>query len=211
MKTNIVYVSIIVISIFSSCSPLQKNKDNPNCGISITQLLKADSNRLEVNDRANGVITQLVDKSNDSVTFGVYYFYPDGKLQSYKFFASSTKYQYNEEYDSKSGNITLIEGSPLLLHLFRKIDNSNVRFTFFFSSLNKEYKNINIKTNTGVEFDAELLPNAVFTNIKSVSFNLPVVKTFNNVEIYTNCEITNTCLNKQSILKDTATFRDTSL
>ncbi len=210
MKSIIIYVNIILITIFSSCSTTLNDKKNTNCGISITQFLENDSTRLQVSERANGVIIQLVDKSNDSETLGSYHFYPNGNLKSYKFLTSATKYSYNEEYDS-TGNITSIEGSPLLLHLFRKIDSSIVRFTFFFSTLNKEYKNIIIKTNIGVEFNAELLSNVVFTNIKSVTFNLPVAKNFKDVVIYTNCELINTCLNKQWALKDTATFKDASL
>lgn len=211
MKYKKFYFSIVALSILYSCSEESKKKVNNDCEITLSQLLKNDSSRLQVNDRAkDGTITQLVDKTKDSIIVGAYYFYPDGKLQSYKFFASAKTYDYNEEYDS-SGNITLIEGSPLVLHSFRQKNDSVVRVTFFFSTLHNEYSNVNIKTNNGFEFTAELIKNPVFTNIKSTTFDLPVVKTFRNTEIYTSCHLINICLNKQWSLKDTATFRDSSL
>ncbi len=201
----------MVLGILYSCSEEPKKKTSNNCEITLSQLLTNDSSRLQVNDRAkDGTITQLVDKSKDSVIVGAYYFYPNGNLQSYKFFASTKTYDYNEEYDS-SGNLTLVEGSPLVLKSFRQKNDSVVRFTFFFSTLHKEYSNVNIKTNNGFEFAAELIKNPVFTNIKSITFDLPVAQTFSNTEIYTSCHLTNTCLNKQWSLRDTATFKDASL
>ena len=204
MKNNIIRIIALILALLSSCSPVSNKKKN-DCTITVSQLLEKDGNRLEVNDRENGVIRQLVDKTdktNDSVTVGAYYFYPNGILQSYKFFASATKYQYNEEYDSL-GNITLIEGSPLLLHIFHNIDSSIVRFTFLFSTLHKEYENINIRTNTGVQFGAYLVKDPVFTNMMSVTFDLPVAKTLKKVEIFTTGELLNTCLDKRWALKDT--------
>lgn len=206
-----IFLSIIALSIFYSCSEKSKKKTSNDCEITLSQLLKNDSSRLQVNDRAeDGTITQLVDKTNDSVVVGAYYFYPDGKLKSYKFFASAKTYDYNEEYDA-SGNITSIEGSPLVLKSFRQKNDSIVRFTFFFSTLHNEYNNVNIKTNNGFEFTAELIKNPVFTNIKSTTFDLPVAKTLRNTEIYTSCHLINNCLNKQWSFRDTATFKNSSL
>lgn len=211
MKEYKFYFAIILVCMISSCSDKPKEIANANCVINITQLLKKDSSRLEINDQTKGgIITQLVDKTKDSVITGSYYFYLDGSLKSYKFFGLPSTYQYNEEYDSL-GNIILIEGSPIVFHFYRQIDNSIVQFTFLFSTLHKEYKYVNIRTNAGVQFPAELLDNTTFTNMKSVTFDLPVAKTFKNTIIYTDCQLFNTCLNKQWALKDTAIFKDKSL
>lgn len=204
MKDSVLYTFAVILFLQLSCSPIP-NKKNDDCAITINELLQNDGKRLQVNDRENGVINQLVDKTSgidDSVTVGAYYFYPNGILKSYKFFASSNKYQYNQEYDSL-GKIILIEGSPLVLHMFRGIDSSIVRFTFLFSTLHNEYRNINIKTNTGIQFNANLVKDPVFTNMNSVTFDLPVVKSLKRLEIITSGELYNTCLNKQWNLKDT--------
>lgn len=211
MKAQKYFTAIIISCIFFSCTHEPKEIANANCVINIAQLLKKDSSRLEINDRTkDGIITQLVDKTKDSVITGSYYFYPNGSLKSYKFFGLPSTYQYNEEYDSL-GNITLIEGSPLVFHFYRQIDSTIVQFTFLYSSLRKEYKYLTIKTNTGIQFPAELQDNMTFTNMKSVTFDLPVTKTFKSTVIYTDCQLFNTCLNKQWVLKDTATFKDKSL
>lgn len=203
--------NLFIIAYFVSCTGKQKKIMESNCLITYNQLFKSDSIRLQISKKnGDGIITQLVDKSNDSSTGGVYYFYPDGTLQSYKFFTSKTRYQYNEEYDSL-GNVILIEGSPLVLHTFRKIDSSIVRFTFLFSTLNKEYRNLNIRTNLGVQFNAELFKNSIFTNVQSVTFDLPVARTFSKTEIYTNCLLVNSCLDKQWALKDTLSLKDATL
>jgi len=203
-------ITIISTTIMYSCLR-SKETVNLDCKFSINQLLQDDSSRLQINDRTNdGIVTQLVDKTKDSVTTGAYYFYPNGSLKSYKFFSLPSTYQYNEEYDSM-GNITLIEGSPLVLRLYNQIDSLSVQFTFLFSTLHKEIKNVKIKTNTGVQFPAELLSNATFTNMKSVTFNLPVAKTFKSTVIYTEAQLFNNCLQKSWLLKDTAKFEDKSL
>lgn len=211
MNKRKLYITTITLWVFFSCTNEAKQKKNDNCVLNITELMKKDSNRLIVNDRTeNGVITQLIDKTNDSVITGAYYFYPDGLLKSYKFFGLPSTYQYNEEYDTL-GNITLIEGSPLMAHFYRKIDDTDMEFTFLFSTLHKDYKYLTIKTNTGIEFPVELLDNATFTNVKSATFKLPVAKSFHSTIIYSECQLFNTCLNKKWSLKDTTSFKDKPL
>lgn len=200
------YIAVVILITLLSCSHAPNEQKNITCTINLTRLWKNDSNRLKISERRNRKITQLVDKKGDSVTFGVYDFYSNGQLQSYRFFVSDSQYAYKEELDSV-GNITVIEGSPVVTHLYRKIDSSIVEFTFLFSSLNTDYKNITVKTNTGVQFPANLLDNAVFTSMKSVTFYLPVAKTFNNVEVFTTGDLINTCLKKQWTLKDTVSFK----
>ncbi len=200
MKSTIFLTVSIWILILASCSEVQKK--GKECAIEIKQLLNKDSNRLEVNYREKGIVTQLVDKTRDSFTFGAYYFYPNGILQSYKFFALPSKYQFNVQYDSV-GNIVLMEGSPLVLHMFRIIDSSTVRFTFLFSSLQTAYENVDVRSSTGIHFKPKLFDNAVFTNMKSTTFDLTEGKSSEPIEIFTTCEIINSCLNKTWTLRDT--------
>ena len=96
------------------------------------------------------------------------------------------------------------------LHLYFPIDSSVVRFIFLFSTLHKNYENIVIRTNTGIKFRPVLIDNTDFRFVKSISFDLPVAKTLNSTIIYTDCHLTNTCLNQAWALKDTATFNDKS-
>lgn len=208
MKIRIIlnYIAIVILIALLSCLHTSNEQKNIGCGIKLTWLWKNDSNRLKVSERRGGKITQVIDRKGDSVTFGVYDFYSNDQLKSYRFFVSDSQYAYKEELDSV-GNITDIEGSPVVTHLYRKIDSSIIEFTFLFSSLNTDYKNVIVRTNTGVQFPVNLLENAAFTNMKSVTFYLPVAKTFNNVEVFTTCDLINTCLKKQWTLKDTVSFK----
>ena len=44
--------------------------------------------------------------------------------------------------------------------------------------------------------------------MESVTFDLPVAKDFQNIQIFTTGQLTDTCLKKQWILTDTAVFKN---
>lgn len=202
----IYFIVIIEIFLCFSCSHITNTLKKNGCDINVAQIWNNDSNRLKIIGKRYNSIGQLVDNKGDSTTFGVYDFYKNGALKSYRFFVSDSLYGYREELDT-AGNITSIEGSPLVTHLYRQVNSSIVEFTFLFSSLNTTFHNITIRTNTGIQFPVDLLDNAAFTNMKSVTFSLPVVKNFNSIEIFTSGDFTNTCLNKQWNLRDTVNFK----
>ncbi|MBK7885211.1 MAG: hypothetical protein IPJ81_16530 [Chitinophagaceae bacterium] len=204
-----IFLIIIIVGI-CSCSDFSDKNKKTDCRISVTQLLQNDSNRLEIIKRVNNVILEVRDKTRDSIIGGVYYFNSSGMLREYKFFSSPNHCEYKEEYDSV-GKITLVEGNPLVLHLVQKRDSSTISFTFLFSTLNWKYKDIIVRTNTGIQFTPILLENPVSTNMKSVTFELPAVNDIENIKIFTTGQMINSCMEKQFTLKDTATFANMKL
>ncbi|MCP9750048.1 hypothetical protein [Ferruginibacter sp. HRS2-29] len=198
----------IYILLFLSCKSPARIE---NCDKNIKNLLKKNSDRLEVNDSfSNGAISMMVDKKTSSV-FGAYYFYPSGELKSYKFFMSPPTYVYNEEFDSL-GNQFKTEGKSLMAHLFRKADSQNVEFTFLFFSLNKNYRNIHIRSSIGSNQSfEEIQPYKLLTNVHFLTFQLPVVKSFNKLSLFTTYEVENKCSGTYQVFIDTAVFQNFQL
>lgn len=203
------YCLFVLLCALISCSQSDNAKNN-TCIITLESLLSKDSERFVINDRyKNGSTSMLVDKGLDSC-FGAYYFYPSGVIKSYKFLSLPATYFYSEEYDL-NGNVISMQGSPLVLHSYRKVDSLDVNFTFFFSSLHWQFKKISITTNIGINMEPVLLDNAVFTNVKSVTFKLPVAKNLIDLRIVTTGLMINKCMNKELALNDTATFSNIKL
>jgi hypothetical protein len=207
---NRLFIFIFIISTaLILCACHNKKEEKKDDIVTISTLLEKDSSRLNL-EFEKGKIIGMWDKLADTSMYGYYTFYPSGELKSYKFFSSSIIYGYNEEYDSL-GKTSLVEGNPLVLHGYKKIDSISVGFNLLFYSLKKDYQSIVVSTNTGIILQPQLYKHQIFTNIKTASFTLPVVKSFHQLKIFTKFSFIDSSSLKRQIVMDTIRFDDESL
>ena len=178
-------LSFILVLSCTLFLPFCKSEKSVECAISIDKLTAPIKNKTLLTSDSNN-IREFRDIGQDTVTGG-YYTFKNGLLESYYFFtASDTAYvptaeddvllvdnttnkitfcSYAEYYDKK-GYPTKTVGIPLVYRFVNLIGADTICVNAKFYGLNKTYKDIQAKTNTGYVSQLTLSKDTLFTNMK---------------------------------------------
>jgi hypothetical protein len=115
----------------------------------------------------------MIDIGIDTVIGGRYSFYPNGRLQSYKFFANDSVYTYNEEY-SLSGILERSQGKPLMYKIIKEAGKDSAFFKFYLSALNKDYEEIKVTFENDKKISIRIINDTTFSNTKLISFGCDI-------------------------------------
>lgn len=196
---------ILIVTSICAC----KYKDKTPCQYRLDQLLIIDTPKVAIT-YYNDTLTEVRDKTENTST-GLYTFDQKKNLRFYGFFVKENQYRYSEEYDSK-GNIIRKEGTPLAEYRLWKGNNDTVLFNIFLFSLNKKYEEIEVISNMRDTIRPKYLYKAdIYSNMKCFAFKLPIVKTINDLVLYTKGTVINTCTQEKESFSDTTSFQETRL
>jgi hypothetical protein len=187
---------ILIVFIFTACKNLKSD-----CSLTAEELLQGNRGKVHVIRDKNKKIIGISDTGLDGVKVGAYYFYPNGELNSYKFFQTDSAYNYDELYD-KSGQIARIVGKPLVNTEIREVNIDSTFITFYFFSLHKVYKTMEIVTTTNLKSAIKLIDDTLYSNMKVATFGMNT-KGLVKFKIYSSCEYVNECTLRSEIIRDT--------
>jgi hypothetical protein len=98
------------------------------------------------------------------------------------------------------------------MHQLQKENNDTVSFVISLFSLNKKYGGIQVVSNRGDTIEPGFLyKNKFYSNLKCFFLKLPVAKDINNLMLYTNVNLINTCSNLDESFSDTMSFKKIKL
>lgn len=194
----------IVLLIFFLTGCIQSDQ---TCVFTKDELLKKDGDKVFATKITKSGFSDFRDKGKDSITSGYYCFYNNAHLKSYQYFADMKTYVYSEEYDAK-GNLSKIEGTPLV-HNFVKLIADSLLIKLYFFSLNKHYKKINVITSDNRNLDLKLSDDTLYSNMKIASFAYNGLKEDKDIISYIDVEYENICTHESRIFRDTIALRYT--
>jgi hypothetical protein len=159
----------------------------------------------------NDTIIQLQDVRNDTTgSYSLYTFDPSYRIMNYTF-VNGNGYQFSLTYD-ENGRVIKQAGSPVVQYFYKKKSQALVEFTVFIFSLDIKYDEIHVTSNLGQEFEVDkLYKSRLYSNVKCFSFQLPVAKNFNQLELYVVGNGTDSCAQAAKSFSDTMSFRNSTL
>lgn len=174
-----------------------------DCRITAEEVMKNNPGKVHAGWLVKGKILGISDNGTerDDGRRSVYYFFPNGQLESYKYFQSDSVYTYEEKYD-QNGQLAKIIGKPLVNRDIREVNRDSARFRFSLFSLHKTYKNIKAITSYNENLDLDLKEDKFCTNVKSAIFAMST-KGLTAFKIYFSAEFENECTGKSGVLADT--------
>jgi hypothetical protein len=190
---NICY---LVLLLLFSC-----NREAPNCRIYATDILKGNPKKVYVAYRKKDTILGISDYGRDKTKAGAYYFFPNGELESYKFFETDSAYDYEEKYDSM-GQLVKTIGRPLVDVRVREVNIDSAIVGYYLFSLHKRYRNVKVLISTGQVFFPALKDDTSYSNMKSFSINLST-RNLTRFGIAFSCDYENTCTLQKYSIQDT--------
>lgn len=191
----------ILILCFVACK--SKKLD---CVTMAEEILKSNHGKVHIGRLEKNKILGIADNGSykDNDRGGAYYFYPNGQLESYKFFQTDSIYSYEESYD-QNGQLIKTTGSPLVDERIREVNADSAFFSFCFFSLHKVYKNFRVSTSNNLRFKLDLKDDALCSNIKVASLGMNT-KGLNEFKIFFYAEYINECTMIKGIVTDTLSF-----
>jgi hypothetical protein len=201
-----VSIGIAILFVFGFCNNKPRKS---SCHYNLNQLLISDTPKVIITYQ-NDTLTEVRDRINEK-SGGIYTFDKNKNLRYYAFMIDSLQYQYSEEYDI-DGNVINRIGKPLVMHQLQKEKNDTVSFVISLFSLNKKYGGIQVVSNRGDTIEPGFLyKNKFYSNLKCFFLKLPVAKDINNLMLYTNVNLINTCSNLDESFSDTMSFKKIKL
>ena len=181
--------------------PLACNIRRRNCPVYAADILRRYPKKVYVVRQDGNRIIGISDYGRDKTKSGAYYFFPDGKLQYYRFFETDSAYDYEEEYNEE-GQIIKTLDNPLVDTRIREVnmDSANIGYCLF--SLNKDYSNVKLTLSNGLEFHPDLKDDTTFSNMKWFSISLNT-KNLSRFKIFFSCNYENTCTSQKFLIRDT--------
>ena len=146
-------------------------------------------------------ILGIEDYVRDKTKAGAYYFFPDGKLQFYKFFETDSAYDYMEEYNER-GQLVRVLDNPLVDVSIREVNADSAIIGYYLFSLNKNYRNATVTISNGLVFTPDLKDDTSYSNMKSFSISLST-KNLSRFRIIFSCNYENTCTFQKHSIEDT--------
>lgn len=141
------------------------------CIIKAQDLLKSDYKKVHPIYSGKNNLVGISDNGYDGGKGGAYYFYPDGKLQFYRFFQTDSAYNFQEKYD-RTGNVLKTIGSPFVDARIREVNLDSAFFVLCFFSLHRTYQKILVTTSTHLKFSLGLEKDTIYSNMQIASFGI---------------------------------------
>ena len=176
-------------------------KSSRICVTNISELLKSNPDQVFISDSLSSDGSEIRDKDFKSNMSGVYTFYSNGNLKSYRFFANQNAYTYDEEYDI-NGNLIKVEGNPLVNTKIKEVNRDSITFNCYFFAMNKIYQNLEILINSNNRQMVELMPDTLYSNMKSVHWGFNT-KESSKILVCISYNLRNSCTGKTEMLHDT--------
>jgi hypothetical protein len=146
-------------------------------------------------------ILGIEDYGRDKIKAGAYYFFPDGKLQYYRFFETDSAYDYEEEYNEE-GELINSTGNPLVDVRIREVGMDSAIVGYFLFSMNKNYRNAKVMITNGRVLYPNLVDDTAYSNMKSFFLSLNT-KNLSRFKIIFSCEYENPCTSETHSIVDT--------
>jgi hypothetical protein len=176
-----------------------------NCELDGNIIFNESKGMLLILDSINGKILSLKDRGLDSIKGGVYFFYPNGRLESYKFFQTTRAYTYNEEYDP-GGYLVKVEGKPLVDVKIKEYRKDSIGVSFFLFGLHKIYSPVSVVVNNNSKLIISPTKDALFSNMYTGKFSV-LTKELDHIEMVLTVDWKGECLNKDGNFNDTIVLR----
>lgn len=190
---NIFYLSFLLLC---AC-----NIKKQNCAVYAIDILRDNPKKVYVIRKDKDRILGIEDYGRDKTKAGAYYFFPDGKLQCYKFFETDSAYDYMEEYNEQ-GQLVRVLDNPLVDVRIREVNADSAIIGYYLFSLNKNYRDAKVVVNNGLAFNPDLEDDTSYSNMKSFSISLNT-KNLTRFKIIFSCNYENACTLKKHGIKDT--------
>lgn len=177
------------------------NFKKSDCQVYADDILKSNHGKVYVADREKGTILGISDYERDKEKSGVYYFFPNGRLKSYKFFETDSAYDYSEDYD-QDGQLINMTGRPLVDVAIREVDGDSAVISYHLFSLNKTFENARLTVNTNTPVNVRLTDDTLYSNMKRTSIGINTKKLI-RFRVYFSCDYLINCTAKKLRLDDT--------
>lgn len=177
------------------------NLRRSNCRIYAADILRSNPKKVYITYHKKDTILGISDYGRDKTKAGAYYFYPDGELESYKFFETDSAYDYDEEYD-QTGQLVKTTGRPLVDVRIREVNIDSAIIGYYLFSLHKRYRNAKVLISTGQVFNPDLRDDTSYSNMKSFSISLNT-RDLSRFGIVFSCDYENTCTLQKYSIQDT--------
>jgi hypothetical protein len=172
-----------------------------NCTVFATDILRDYPKKVYIIHGDKNRILGVEDYGRDKTKAGAYYFFPDGKLQYYRFFETDSAYDYEEEYNEEGELINKVD-NPLVDIRIREVNNDSAIVGYFLFSMNKNYRNAKVKTTNGLVIYPNLTDDTSYSNMKSFFISLNT-RNLSRFKIIFSCNYENPCTLEMQSLADT--------
>jgi hypothetical protein len=139
----------------------------PICAINTTNLIENEGERVYRTDSEEKNVINFRDKNGTIAEGGFYSFYSTGYLKVYHFMINPDTSIYTEYYD-KAGYLVEVSGKPLV-HKSAEMVGDSLALKWYFFSLKKEYKKIEVLCNNKT-VQLKLLGDTLFSNVKKATY-----------------------------------------
>lgn len=172
-----------------------------NFTVYATDILRSNPKKVYIIRRDKNKILGIEDYGRDKTKAGAYYFFPDGKLQYYRFFETDSAYDYQEEYNEEGELVKTID-NPLVDVRLREVNIDSAIIGYYLFSLHKRYRNAKVLISTGQVFNPDLKVDTSYSNMKSFSISLNT-RGLSRFGIVFSCDYENTCTLQKYNIQDT--------
>lgn len=189
----------------------QSKPSSSNCDVTFDKVISPYTERMIFTSETDSS-QEIRDVGADTI-IGGYYTFRNGLLESYYFFTgqelnytphpedeilendesdpTSTFCSYAEIYDT-TGRLKRSVDIPLVYRLIKRAGPDSVSVKANFFSLNKEYKKIQVTTNTNYSAEIKLVDDTVYSNMKAGTFQFDFKRSA-DIRIYINGSWTENC------------------
>jgi hypothetical protein len=172
-----------------------------NCIVYATDILRHYPKKVYVLRRDKDRILGIEDYGRDKTKSGAYYFFPDGKLEYYRFFETDSVYDYEEEYNDKGDLINSGENPLVDIRITEvNVDSAVVGYCLF--SMNRHFRNAKVMITNGLVLYPSLTDDTSYSNMKSFSVSLNT-KNLSRFNLIFSCNYENSCTIETRSMTDT--------
>lgn len=183
-----------VLPLFISCT-----EDTRPCGLTITDLLEKEGNKVFETTISTDSIREFRDKGKDTIKGGYYTFYPNGSIKEYFFLINNDKAIYNEQYD-KEGMLMYVNGNPLLSKTADLVGDSLI-VKFYLYAHKKEYRvNLILKQDSIITLSVK--KDTLYSNVESAEYIFRDMRIEKDISNYVLFEFKDLCTGQIHKFKD---------